>query len=218
MTEDNAPLKPKFPRQKPTAPRVAAQRTLLEEMEHAAELLHSEEDFERSGVLHAIRACHGFLRVRGLSGQGLKPLMDLIAAFESVQKGTLPELFDPKMAAGEETERKWSRSPAAGETKIHAAACMEVLMNNGQEKQNAAARVARSATTWPRISCGMIEAITVINWRDELKQQGSDNPDRQKFEALSKMFSKGPKAKAHLKEVLRIGPFMTGGMRNSPKT
>ena len=88
-------------------------------------------------------------------------------------------------------------------------------MNNGQEKQNAAARVARSATTWPRISRGMIKASTVRNWRDDVKQQSSDNPARQMFESLSKMFSEGPKAKAHLKEALRIGPVMTGGKRKS---
>ena len=218
MTEDNAPLKQKFRRHDPDAPSLLAEQTLFEEMEHAAELLQSEEDFERSGVLHAIRACHRFLHVRGLSGQGLKPLIDLIAAFESVQNGTLPELFDPKMSAGEKPERKWSRSPAAGETKIHAAACMEGLMQEGQGKENAAARVARNAANWPRISDGIIEAITVINWRDELKQQGSDNPDRKMFEALSKMFDEGPKAKAHLKEVLSSGPVMTGGIRNSSKT
>lgn len=218
MTDDCATPRPKFPRHIQTVPREAAQRTLFEEMEHATELLHSEEDFGRSGVLYAVRACHEFLHVRGLSGQGLKPLIDLIAAFESVQKGTLPELFDPKMAAGEEPERKWSRSPAAGEIKIYAAACMEVLMNNGQEKQNAAARVARSANTWPRISRGMIKASTVSNWRDEVKQQSSDNSDRIMFEGLSKMFGQGPKAKARLKEVLSIGPVMTGGIRKSPNT
>lgn len=213
MIDDCATPQTKFPRHTPTAPRVAAQRILLEEMEHAAELLQSEEDFGRSGILYAIRACHGFLHVRGLSGQGLKPLIDLIAAFEAVQSGTLPELFDPKFAAGEEPERKWSRSPAAGEIKIYAAACMEALMNNGQKQQTAAARVASNATNWPRISRGVIKASTVSNWRDELNQQSSDNPARQKFEAVSKIFGEGPKAKAYLKQALRMGPAMTGGIR-----
>ena len=91
MTKDNAPPKQKFRRHDPDAPSLLAEQALFEEMEHAAELLHSEEDFGRSGVLHAIRACHEFLHVRGLSGQGLKPLTDLIAAFEVVQKGALSE-------------------------------------------------------------------------------------------------------------------------------
>lgn len=218
MTDDCTKPRPKFPSHIPTAPRVAAQRTLFEEMEHAAELLHSEEDFGRSGILHAVRACHGFLHVRGLSGQGLKPLTDLIAAFEVVQKGTLPELFDPMIAAGDEPKRKWSRSPAAGEIKIYVAACLEALMSEGQGEKIAAAGVARNATNWPRISRGVIKASTVSNWRDEVKQQSRDNPDRKMFEALSKMFDEGPKAKAHLKEALRIGPVMTGGIRKSPKT
>jgi hypothetical protein len=69
-------------------------------MEHAAELLQSEEDFGRSGIRHAIHACHSFLHVRGLSGQALKPLMDLVLAFESRDQGILPGLFDPKFKRG----------------------------------------------------------------------------------------------------------------------
>src|SRR5262245_47068338 len=81
----------KFPRHKPEANLEQAEQVLFEEMEHAAELLQSEDDFGRSGVCHAIHACHSFLHVRGLSGQALKPLIDLMAAFEGVDKGVLPE-------------------------------------------------------------------------------------------------------------------------------
>jgi hypothetical protein len=77
-------------------------------MEHAAELLQSREDFGRAGIVHALRSCHSFLHVRGLSGQALKPLMNLLSAFESVDKGVLPEPFDPKMKPGQLPDRKWS--------------------------------------------------------------------------------------------------------------
>ena len=75
----------KFPRHEPEADLERAEQVLFEEMEHAAELLQSEEDFGRSGVRHALDACYSFLHVRGLSGQGLKPLIDLIAALESLE-------------------------------------------------------------------------------------------------------------------------------------
>ena len=85
-------------------------------MERAAELLQSQEDFGRSGVRHALHACYSFLQVRGLSGQGLK----LIAALESVDRGVLPEVFDPEQRPGQAPKRKWSRSAASRETKLGA--------------------------------------------------------------------------------------------------
>src|SRR5665648_269631 len=91
----------KFPRLEPTANLDEAERALLEEMEAAAELLQSKDDFGRAGACHAIHACHSFLHVRGLSGQALKPLIDLVAAFNDVDEGTLPELFDPSLKRGE---------------------------------------------------------------------------------------------------------------------
>ena len=186
---------------------------MFEEMEHAAELLQSEEDFGRSGTHHALYACYSFLHARGLSGQGLKPLSDLMAALESVASGVLPELFDPKLKPGQMPKRKWSRSHAARETKIHAAACMDALMKLGLSKDEAAARVARHTDGWPRISKGLITPNTVTNWRDELLQQSSDNRDRKRLELRSKMLGQGPKAKRYLREALRNGPVMVGGVR-----
>lgn len=203
----------KFPRHEPEADLARAEQVVFEEMEHAAELLQSEEDFGRSGTHHALHACYSFLHARGLSGQALKPLIDLMAALESVASGVLPELFDPKLKPGRMPERKWSRSHAARETKLHAAACMDALMKLNLSKDEAAARVARHTDGWPRISKGLITPNTVTNWRDELLQQSSDNRDRKRLELRSKMLSQGPKAKRYLKEALRKGPVMVGGVR-----
>ncbi len=202
----------KFPRHQPQTARVKAEQALFEEMEHAAELLQSEDDFGRAGVCHAIHACHSFLHVRGLSGQALKPLIDLVAAFENIDKGVLPELFDPSIKRSELSERKWSRSYAASEIKIHAAACMEALMKTGKRKNEAATYVARRTDYWPRVSHGLINANTVTNWRDELLQQSSDNRERKRFEQRSAMFGNGARAKEYLAEALRHGPVQTGGV------
>jgi hypothetical protein len=207
----------KFHRHEPEADLQRAEQALFEEMEHAAELLQSEEDFGRSGVRHAVHACYSFLHARGLSGQGLKPLIDLVAALESVDAGTLPEVFDPKLRPGDIPERKWSRSAASRETKVYAAACMDALMRNGASKREAAARVARCTAEWPRQSQGEIKQSTVMNWRDELLQGPSNDPDRRRFEAVSRDLSVGPRAKTYLEEILRSGPMMTAGVRPKRK-
>jgi hypothetical protein len=208
----------KFPRHEPEANLEQAERLLFEEMEHAAELLQSQEDFGRSGVRHAVHTCHSFLHVRGLSGQALKPLIDLVAALENVDEGVLPELFDPKLRPGHSPARKWSRSGASRETKLYAAACMDALMKRGTSKDEAAARVARFASGWPRVSRGEIKASTVANWRDELLQSPSNDPGRYLFGSHSRMMSQGPRASAYLEEVLRAGPMMTGGVRRQRKS
>ena len=187
-------------------------------MERAAKLLQSEDDFGRAGACHAIHACHSFLHVRGLSGQALKPLIDLVAAFDNVEAGVLPELFDPSFKRGELSERKWSRSYAATEIKIHAAACMDALMKAGKGKKEAAAHVARHTDKWPRVSSGLIKPNTVANWRDELLQHGSDNREQKRFEKRSAMFANATQGKNYLAEALRHGPALTGGVRKGRET
>jgi hypothetical protein len=46
----------KFPRREPEADLARAEEALLEEMEHAAELLQSQDDFGRSGARHALHS------------------------------------------------------------------------------------------------------------------------------------------------------------------
>jgi hypothetical protein len=197
----------KFPRHKPQANVEQAEKVLFEEMEQAAELLQSKDDFGRSGVRHAVHACYSFLHVLGLSGQALKPPIDVITAFESVDHGNLPELFDPKLKPAAVPERKWSRSAAANEVKIHAAACMDALMNNGIGKDEAAARVARHSNNWPRVSQGLIKPNTVANSRDELLQKRSDDRERKRFEKRSGILLTGKSPANIPKKPFALGRF-----------
>lgn len=216
MTEDrDAPGQ--FPRHWAEAELEFAATALIQEMERAARLLQTEQDFGRSGVSRAIYACYSFLYVGGLSGQALKPLADLLRALDSVDEGVLPELFDPNIKNCELPERKWSRSWAATETKIYAAACMDALMKTGSTKDEAAERVTRSTEKWPRVSSGCINPNTVVNWRDELLQEIGQSHERLLFSELSKKFVEGPNASEYLKGVLRIGPLYTSGVRKEPK-
>ena len=216
MTEDRDDP-PKFPNHWAEAELEFAASALVEEMERAARLLQTEQDFGRSSVSRAIYACYSFLYVGGLSGQALKPLADLLRALDSVDEGVLPELFDPNIKNCELPERKWSRSWAGIETKIYAAACMDALMKTGSTKDEAAARVARSTDNWPRISTGLIKKSTVINWRDELGQQSHQSQEWLLFSGLLKNFVEGPKARQYLNQVLRNGPVLTGGVRKERK-
>jgi hypothetical protein len=216
VTTIRKPASSKFPRHKPKADPELAERVLFEEMEDAAKLLHNQEDYGRSGVLHALHSCYSFLHVRGLSGQALKPLINAMKAMESVNSGKLPELFDPSIKPGRLPERKWSQSPAGRETKYLAAACMDALILQEIPKNEAAARVARYVVGWPRVSKGVITANTVANWRDELRQAPSKSVERRYFEDLSRMLRQ--RSKSYLEEALRIGPALTGGVRKKLKS
>ena len=217
---DHSALQPrssKFPRHEPRAYGEVAEQALFEEMERAAELAQSQEDFGRAGVIQAVHSCYSFLHVRGLSGQALKPLADIMSALKSLERGVLPELFDPRVKPEQLPDRKWSRSPAARETKLLAAACMDASMKHGMAKNLASKRVADYAVRWPRISKGRITAHTVTHWRDEFLQSPSNDADRRHFEGLSRIFSEGSRSKSYLDDALRRGPVLTGGVRKKLK-
>ncbi len=173
-------------------------------------------DFGRRAAKDAVQLAFTYLDKRGLSGHAMKPLFDVFRALQDVENGVLPELFDPKAASnsGPDGLSKWSRSSGAEQVKPYAAACMGALMKTGLRKEEAAIRVERAAQYWPRFSSGIIKASTVANWRDELMQGSTTDPDRLIYESLVRYFSDGPNA-AELLEVLHKGPPLTGGMRRS---
>jgi hypothetical protein len=141
---------PKFPRHEPEENLERAEQVLFEDMERATELLQSQEDFGRSGVRYALHACCACLHVRGLSGQALKPLSDLIAALENVNEGVLPELFDPKLRPGQSPARKWSRSAGSREVKVYAAAlhgCFDEAWHLKRCGRSACCRICRGVAT-----------------------------------------------------------------------
>ena len=90
MKSNRKSLPSKFPRHDPDANLERAEQALFEEMEGAAELLQSQEDFGRFGVRHALHACYSFLHVRGLSGQPLKPLMISLPPWRAWTKVSYP--------------------------------------------------------------------------------------------------------------------------------
>ena len=215
--------KPKLPRRPTEVPLNEDEERLFQDLEIVFEENLEVTDFGRHAASEAVQLVLNYLDKRGLSGQAMKPLIDISNALQNVESGVLPELFDPKATngSGPEGSRTWSRSDGGKQIKHYAAGCMGALMITGVRKEEAAMRVARAAQSWPRFSAGVIKANTVANWRDELMQAEMNNPGRLMYECLVSNFSVGPKAKQYLEEVLHKGPQLTGGKRRSetkPKT
>jgi hypothetical protein len=207
----------RFPRFPIQMPRGAAERALFESLEATASDYSSAEDFGRQAARESLQACLKYLHDRGLSGQGLKALADLVRGLDDVDRGILPEIFDPLggKRAGSEGSKKWSRSTAAQENKRYVAACLGALMHKGTPQKEAARRVARSAQNWPRFGAGIIKLSTVINWRDYILQEQSSNPTRVDYEQLVGMLVDSAE---FLEKVLREGPPFSGGTRRTKKT
>src|SRR5829696_2258564 len=91
---------PRFPRSAPQVPIEPAEEALFESLEITATENISAEDFGRKAAGKALQACLKFAYDRGLSGQGLKILADLIQALDDVDRGVLPEIFHPQASKG----------------------------------------------------------------------------------------------------------------------
>jgi hypothetical protein len=96
-----------------------AERALFKDLEDIALEYFQAEDLGRKAAKDSLIACMEFLHARGLSGQAMKALLDLVAAFKDVERGNLPELFNPKAGtiAGASGKRKWSNSSAGRQIK-----------------------------------------------------------------------------------------------------
>lgn len=210
---------PRFPRSAPQVPVEPAEEALFESLEVTAAENISAEDFGRKAAREALQACLKFAHDRGLSGQALKILADLIEALDDVDRGVLPEIFDPQACkrAGATGRKQWSRSTAARQVPLYAAALLGTLLQKGIPRPEAAAKVARAAQKWPRHSAGVIKASTVINWRDEFLQAGPSSPQRQSYNATVKMLSEGPRSVEIFAGILQDGPPFTAAKRKMRK-
>jgi hypothetical protein len=215
MTQPDA-SPPEFPRHQILVGRGAAERVLFGNLEQTARQATQAEDFGRRAVIEALDACVSFLYARGLSGQAMKPLLDMRKALADVTLGILPELFDPKaVERARAGTRKRSRSSASDEIRVYAAACLGALMEKGIAKSEAKAKVARCAQDWPRFSSGTLNGNTVANWRDRIIQAPVSDLKRRTYDSIVRGFTVGPSANRYLDEVLRDGPPLTGAIRKA---
>jgi hypothetical protein len=205
----------RFPREAPELGRRKAEERLFAELDANAEQYAKDEDFGRRAAREAILSVLNSLLDRGLSSQAAKIFGDVAEALSDVEKGTLPEIFDPNAGkrAGREGRRVWTRSSKGKETYLYLGACAEALRRttemNLPEIFN---KVARHAQNWPRVSSGIITAGRVKDALNQYRPSRKGRGSTTQFEHIVQSLSEGPNAR-YLEEVLADGPPLTGGTR-----
>ena len=97
-------VEPTFPRETPELERREVEERLFAELDANAKQYSKDEDFGRRAAREAILTVLNSLLDRGLSSQAAKIFGDVAEAFSDVEKGILPEIFDPN--AGKKAGRE----------------------------------------------------------------------------------------------------------------
>lgn len=151
------------------------------------------------GAEHACRAVGRYLYRLDLGAELAIPFLQLTKAFEDLQKGIAPPLF--------KRGKNPSERDRSSERKFHqmwAAALLDALMERGEDKAIAAARVARCANAWPNFRSQKLSATTIDNWRDAIS--ASERAERRQYEEIRYALSVDPNAKLMIEAVLKHGP------------
>lgn len=202
----------RFPTPKPSYPLNTFEEHLFKNLAVILSENLEVADLGRRASKESLQVVLTFLLNRGVPGQALHPLNRVVKAFEDLEAGIQPELFDlDEHGVG---NRKWTRSSDGKEVRRYTASVMGALMAAGQSKGEAATKVARHAQTWPRFSKGVIKASTVTNWRDEFLQDPQSH-EHKLYTHLLNTFQCKPE---YLKEILAKGPPLNFGSRSSAKT
>jgi len=105
------------------------------------------------------------------------PFLEVYKALEDFDGGVEPELL-----AKDSSLKKRPRSSRKAHLKLMASACLEVLVQQGEEPEAAAARGARHVSRWPGIGSQLTTATIVQNWRDQ--HRALDSARRKQFDLL----------------------------------
>lgn len=116
----------RLPRWPTDVPLNLHEEALIRALEDIEERNRNVTDFGRGQVKEVLRLWYKYLDRRGVSGHAMQPLVIAFRALEDVERGVLPELFDPKAAinSGSRGRSKWSRSSGHAQFKVYASACM----------------------------------------------------------------------------------------------
>lgn len=208
---------PRFPRHPQEIPLNAAELELFRNLEFIAQKNRQADDLGRKAATESLQFVLTYLDKRGLSGQAMVGLIRIRDAFTDLEAKTQPELFDvlEPRKNGSKGSRKWTRSLAGQDVKYYSTACLGALMASGMLENEAAAKVARHAQSWPRFSEGIIQASTVANWRDEILQLPDGAFKKRQYLELLSHFVRDGKPTPYLQEVLDDGPPLTFGRRKT---
>jgi hypothetical protein len=120
-------------------------------------------------------------------------------AFEDLSKGITPELFSVHSSVKER-----SRSSQRKQIQLMAAVSMEVLMELGSSRQEAARLVAKKVAKWPQLVANKITPITVRNWRDTYRSERG--PLHHQFLRLTEHILGGTDPRTEIEWLLSEGP------------
>jgi hypothetical protein len=85
-----------------------------------------------------------------------------------------------------------------------ASVALEVLMEVGDSRDNAAQKVASRVSKWPGMYPPYITATTIRNWRDQ--QRSKAKSARSQFQKLRAYILKQPDPRAEIDRLLKEGP------------
>lgn len=140
------------------------------------------DEVRRDAAITAIGRVNVYLRDTGVSEDLLQPISALMRALYDVQKGSTPTLFKPQSRPG--------RPPSTTgqeHLKLQAVVAMQLLIDAGKNRQEAARIVARGLKRWPLKRRDKITSTTVDNWRYEFLE-GHKNAG---LDAMYKKFLSG---------------------------
>jgi hypothetical protein len=180
-------------------------------LRQAAFIFEKEKNGRFQGSILACKAVASFIYRRGGAAELAGPFLQIIAAFEDLERGGKPKLFSKKSAPENERER----SPERKHIHMLAAAALEVtvkltppgsnIWGDDQSKRNGAAdRIARHVNQWPGMGAQEVTGRTVIAWRNQ--QRKLSGSARKPFDAVVEQILAAPNPGQTLDSLLRSGP------------
>jgi hypothetical protein len=180
------------------------ERGFLETLRGAAYIFEKEENGRFQGSVLACRAVARFIYLRNSGAELAAPFLQIAEAFAELERGGKPRLFAKKTTP----ERERERSPERKHIQMLAAAALEVILKlepRGPDNRNAAAaKVARHVNRWPGMTAQDVMAQTVIAWRNQLR--GSSKNARKPFEQLVEKILAEPDPRKTVDQLLKSGP------------
>jgi len=177
----------------------AAYRELLESLWYASHMFENEGDGGLEGAKLAGRAVARFIGVRHENPRLAAPFLTIMQSFADLERGLDPPLFS-KSVEPKERERTSQRK----HLQMLAAVAMEVLMELGTRRKDAAEQVAGAVQKWPSFGAQEITGTTVHNWRNQVRRK-RDLRNRQFHELRDHILGQADPG-AEIRALLRHGP------------
>jgi hypothetical protein len=176
---------------------------LLERLRVAAWLHEHPDEIPKAtrwtGAILSLSALGKFVHDSDGAPELWSPLAQIIEGFKDLERGIVAPIFNPvgdPLERDKSSQRKWHH--------LWAAVLLELAVEQGKNRQQAAKRIAEYVNKWAALKNQMISGDTIIYWRKKLKESSKD--ERVEFDRLCKSLRDDPNRESTLKRVLREGP------------